>query len=167
MILDRETSPKGTVRDWLDARAETEAIAIVFPETEDTLTWRALRDEACAKAEALIALGAERGESVAIVHPNGRDGVVALLRPCMGLRATMINLAAGPDAIAYALDHSEALAFVHDNQRDVIAEIAPKLRVVDPDMLDNVQSFQLGLSTMASDVPIRNDRSAQGWSIPC
>ena len=139
MIISRDAPPKGTVRDWLDARAEIDAIAIVFPETDDALSWRALRDEARAKAEGLIALGAERGESVAIVHPNGRDGVVALYSALYaGLRATMINLAAGPDAIAYALDHSAArFAFVHESQKGTIAEIAPeRLRVVEPDMLN-------------------------------
>ncbi|WP_299775414.1 class I adenylate-forming enzyme family protein [uncultured Tateyamaria sp.] len=138
MILDRNTPPKGTVKDWLDARADTGGVAIVFPETGDTLDWRTLRDEARAAAEGLAGQGVAPGESVAIVHPNGRAGVVALYAALYGgFRATMINLAAGPDAIAYALDHSGArYAFVHDNQRDVIARVAPtRLTILEPDML--------------------------------
>ncbi|WP_299211426.1 AMP-binding protein [uncultured Tateyamaria sp.] len=138
MILDRNTPPKGTVKDWLDARADTGGVAIVFPETGDALDWRTLRDEARAAAEGLAGQGVAPGESVAIVHPNGRAGVVALYAALYGgFRATMINLAAGPDAIAYALDHSGArYAFVHDSQRDVIARVAPtRLTILEPDML--------------------------------
>ena len=46
MIFDSTHPPKGTVRDWLDARATADGIAVVFPETSETLTWRSLRDDA-------------------------------------------------------------------------------------------------------------------------
>ncbi|MBD0865627.1 MAG: AMP-binding protein [Rhodobacteraceae bacterium] len=84
-------------------------------------------------------LGVQPGESVAIVHPNGRDGVVALYAALYGgFRATMINLAAGRNAIAYALDHSGArFALVHDGQRRLIADTGPqRLTVIAPGMLD-------------------------------
>lgn len=139
MNLDKTTPPSGTVRDWLDARADVGGVAIVFPETGEALTWQVLRDEARANAEGLTGLGVTSGESVAIVHPNGRAGVVALYSALYGgFRATMINLAAGPDAIAYALDHSGArFAFVHDSQRDTIHGIAPdRVAMLEPDMLE-------------------------------
>lgn len=138
MIFNRNRPPEGTVRDWLDARADTGGVAIVFPETGETLDWQTLRDEAKAAAEGLAGLAVAPGESVAIVHPNGRAGVVALYAALYGgFRATMINLAAGPDAIAYALDHSGArYAFVHDSQRDVIARVAhARLTILERDML--------------------------------
>ena len=138
MIFDRNRPPEGTVRDWLGARADAGGVAIVFPETGETLDWQTLRDEAKAAAEGLAGQGVAPGESVAIVHPNGRAGVVALYSALYGgFRATMINLAAGPDAVAYALDHSGArYAFVHDSQRDVIARVAPaRLTILEPDML--------------------------------
>ncbi|SMX43131.1 putative sulfoacetate--CoA ligase [Octadecabacter ascidiaceicola] len=54
----------------------------------------------------MAGLGIEKGESVAIIHPNGREGVVASYATLYGgYRATMINLAAGPNAIAFALEH--------------------------------------------------------------
>lgn len=139
MIFDKSVPPEGTVRDWLDARATSEDVAIVFPETDESITWRRLRDEARDAAQGLAGLGVEQGESVAIVHPNGRGGVVTLYAALYGgFRATMINLAAGPDAIAYALDHSEArYAFVHDSQRDAITRIAPaRLSIIDDGMLE-------------------------------
>ncbi|KIC44939.1 class I adenylate-forming enzyme family protein, partial [Tateyamaria sp. ANG-S1] len=138
MTLDRERPPRGMVRDWLDARAEAGGVAVVFPETGEVLEWVALRDEARAAACGLAGLGVAAGESVAIVHPNGRDGVVALYAALYGgFRATMINLAAGADAIGYALEHSGArFAFVHEGQREAIECVAPeRLTVVEPGML--------------------------------
>ncbi len=138
MIFDPAAPPQGTVRDWLDARAETDDIAVVFPETAEQLSWRALRDTARDMARGLVRLGIAQGESVAIVHPNGRDGVLALYATLYGgFRATMINLAAGPDAIGYALDHSGArFAFVHEAQLDTIATVAPDgLQTITADMI--------------------------------
>ena len=118
MIFTPTVAPQGTVRDWLDARAETDGIAFVFPETVDMLEWGQLRNEARQMAQGLVGLGISKGDSVAIIHPNGRDGVVAIYATFYGgFRATMINLAAGPSAIAYALDHCGAdFAFVHASQ---------------------------------------------------
>ena len=121
MKLTPDAPPTGTVRDWLDARAEQGGTAIVFPDAGDDLTWGGLRDAALAFASDLTARGTTKGESVAIVTPNCRDGVVALYGAlCGGFRATMINLAAGRDAITYALTHSEArVAYVHPEARDL------------------------------------------------
>ncbi|MEP5154317.1 AMP-binding protein [Planktotalea sp.] len=127
MIFDAASPPKGTVKDWLDARAQSDEIAFVFPETGESLGWRGLREAARDMAQGLFGLGIRQGESVAIVHPNGRAGVLAVYAALYGgFRATMINLAAGPDAIAYALEHSGArFAFVHDSQIEPIKKIAP------------------------------------------
>lgn len=128
MIVDPTTPPNGTVRDWLDARADADGIAVHFPETGQNLTWRNLRDDARTLAQKMAALDIQKGESVAIIHPNGHDGLVATYATLYGgFRATMINLAAGPDAIAYALDHSGArFAFVHPTQSEIFASVAPK-----------------------------------------
>ncbi len=127
MTPDHLTPPKGTVRDWLAARAQAGGVAVMFPETGATLTWAQLHADATTIAADLTAQGVAKGESVAIMHPNGWDGVVALYAAlCGGFRATMINLAAGPDAIGYALDHSEArVAFVHDDQVAVFDQVRP------------------------------------------
>ncbi len=123
MKLDPHTPPEGTVRDWLDARATTEKLAFVFPGGDEALGWRDLRDAARVGAADLTARGAAAGDSIAILHPNGREAVIALFATLYGgFRATMINLAAGPDAIRYALEHSEArLAFVHDDATEMFA----------------------------------------------
>jgi acyl-CoA synthetase (AMP-forming)/AMP-acid ligase II len=134
MILDPNSPPTGTVRDWLDARAESGGTAFVFPETDESLSWAQVRDHAAAIAGSLTDQGVGQGESIAIMHPNGRDGVLALFAVLYGgFRATMINLAAGPDAVGYALGHSEAaLAFVHTDHRELFDYVRPhSMKVVE------------------------------------
>jgi acyl-CoA synthetase (AMP-forming)/AMP-acid ligase II len=120
MTLDRATPPSGTVGAWLDRRAEGGGTAIVFPEDGTSLGWAELREDALSFARRVTGLGVAKGESVAIVAPNSREGITAFYGALAGgFRATMINLAAGRDAIAYALEHSEArFAFVHPACRD-------------------------------------------------
>ena len=140
MIFEKAAPPKGTVKDWLDARALEDGTAVFFPETGESLSWRALRDDARKMAQGLIGLGVKQGESVAIVHPNGHEGVLSVYAALYGgFRATMINLAAGPAAISYALEHSGAqFAFVHESQKNQIGTIAPDgLTVIAPKMLQN------------------------------
>ncbi len=128
MRLDRDTPPKGTVRDWLDHRAGEDGVAFIFTEDGATLRWSELLAEAAHVASQLTMAGHAKGESVAILHPNGRAAVIALYGAFYGgFRATMINLAAGRDAIAYALDHSGArTAFVHDSAAEIFAAARPE-----------------------------------------
>ena len=123
MILSPDAPPTGTVRDWLDARTAQDGTAIVFPETGTTLGWGMLQDGAQRFARALTARGVTKGESVAIMSPNSAAGMVALYGALYGgFRATMINLAAGRDAIAFALEHSQARwAFVHPDCANAFA----------------------------------------------
>lgn len=116
MKLETGSPPTGTVRDWLDDRAAQGGVAIYFPETDTTLDWADLRAAAESFATGLTAKGAQKGESIAVVAPNGAGAVTAFYGALYGgFRATMINLAAGRDAISYALDHSEArFAYVDD-----------------------------------------------------
>ena len=136
MKFDPATPPQGSVRDWLDARAATGGTGFVFPETGEELTWEALQNHASAVAKDLTDQGIAKGESVAVIHPNGPGGIKALFSILYGgFRATMINLAAGPEAIRYALDHSEArLAFVHESQREQFETTRP----------DHLVAYQFG-----------------------
>ncbi|WP_299611554.1 AMP-binding protein [uncultured Tateyamaria sp.] len=124
MKLERDAPPAGTVRDWLDARADAGGTAIVFPDNGDVLTWSELRGAAHGFAAALTSKEVKKGESVAIVAPNGKAAVSAFYGAVYGgFRATMINLAAGRNAISYALEHSEArFAFVHESCADLFAQ---------------------------------------------
>ncbi len=127
MKLDPQQPPTGTVRDWLDVRAKSDGTAFVFPDTGESLGWLELRDTAARMARGMVAKGIAKGESVAVIHPNGKAAVLAIYAALYGgFRTTMINLAAGPDAIAYALDHSGArYAFVDDSQTEVFDRVNP------------------------------------------
>ena len=128
MRFDPNTPPQGSVRDWLDSRADAGGIGFVFPETGEELTWQDLRDHAAQVSGDLTAQGIAKGDSVVIMHPNGLEGVKALFSALYGgFRATMLNLAAGPDALGYAMDHCGAVvAFVHDSQMDVFNAVRPE-----------------------------------------
>lgn len=134
MILDPHTPPEGTVRDWLDARADTGGIAVVFPDTGEQLTWSALRETARRLAQLMTSKGIAKGESVAILHPNGRAGIEAIYGTLYGgFRATMINLVAGDAAIGYALEHSEArFAFVDASAFETFERCAKGIESLDP-----------------------------------
>ena len=95
----------------------------MFCESGETLSWADLRKSAHGLAAMLSAQGIAKGESVAILCPNGLAGVLATYAALYGgFRATMINLAAGPDAVAYALEHSEArFAFVDASAQDLFS----------------------------------------------
>ena len=86
-----------------------------------------MQGEAADVAAHLAGLGIQKGESVALMLPNGRAAVVCLLGALYGgYRATPINLVAGPDAVGYALAHSQArVAFVDASQADLWHEARP------------------------------------------
>ena len=84
MRFDATTPPQGTLRDWIDARADRGGTAFVFPETGETLTWPELRDHCAIVAGDLTAQGIAKGESIAVMHPNGYDGVKALFSALYG-----------------------------------------------------------------------------------
>jgi len=125
--------PEGTVRDWLDKRADEGGVAFVFPTEGSKISWEALRCQAAHIAGHITSKGARLGDSIAILHPNGRDGILALFGALYGgFRATMINLVAGDDAISFALDHSDAnFAFVHEDVSELFIRNAPQ-RGIEP-----------------------------------
>lgn len=128
MNVTEEIPPKGTVRDWLDLRADAGGMAVVFPESGAEITWSELRDTAIHFAQTLTSRDVAPGESVAVIGPNSRETVCAFYGVVYGgFRAVMINLAAGRDAIAYALEHSEArYAYVHPDVADVFMAVENK-----------------------------------------
>ncbi len=124
--------PEGTIRDWLDLRAERdgERISHVFPGGE-ALTWARLRAEAMEVASYLRGQGVAPGETVALMAPNGRDAVLALFGGFYGgFRVALINLVAGPEAIRHALDHSEARVVMLDADQKTLFEAACTARPV-------------------------------------
>ena len=123
-------APTGTVRDWIDNNARTapSKVAYAFTDGSAALTWASLANEAYRVANKLTNLGAAKGESIAVMMPNSRDAVIAFFGIVYGgMRATMINLAAGADAVAYAFDHAEVrYAFVAESQQELFAQVKPE-----------------------------------------
>ncbi|ARC37354.1 AMP-dependent synthetase [Paracoccus yeei] len=145
MRLDPHCPPQGTVRDWIDLRAAErgDAISHIFPGDGGTLTWRELRDEAARIGGHLAGLGLSRGDSVALMMPNGRNTVLGLFGALYGgFRATMINLVAGAEAVGYALSHSGARALLLDpSQRDLL-ENALTAHPADPMVIEAGDDFR-------------------------
>ena len=121
------TPPTGTVRSWLDMRADTQGdvISHYFP-GDAALTWAELRSGAVAIAAKLAGMGLHKGESVALMMPNSRQGILCLFGVLYGgFRTTIINLVAGAEAIGYALSHSDAaVVLVNETQRDLLTTAA-------------------------------------------
>ncbi|MDG2339776.1 MAG: AMP-binding protein, partial [Paracoccaceae bacterium] len=130
-------APSGTIRRWLDERAETNGTAYqFFDDPVDTFSWSDLRTEARSIAHHLTSLGIKKGASVAVIMPNGSNAVRTIFGVLYGgFRATLINLVAGDDAISYALEHSESnFALVGEQQQEVLRRCAPNIvPVVLPD----------------------------------
>ncbi|WP_372572753.1 AMP-binding protein [Ruegeria jejuensis] len=124
--------PNGTVRDWLDLRADQGGAGFVFPDGAPDLSWVELRDVACRIACMLTDLGVAKGESVAILYPNCREALAVVFGVLYGgFRATMINLVAGDSAVAYALDHSDArFGFVHPDQTELFDRTATREAII-------------------------------------
>lgn len=135
--------PKGTVRDWLDLRADQGGTGFVFPDGEAALNWTDLRETARRIAGMLTDLGVAKGESVAILYPNCREALEVVFGVLYGgFRATMINLVAGDSAVAYALEHSGArFGFVHPGQTDLFQRAADPARIT---------ALQVGEATQAT-----------------
>ena len=128
MTVAEKTPPQGTVRDWLDHRAAQsgDRLAYSFFGGEDPLTWEQLQNRARSLALHLTSQGVSKGESIAILQPNGREAVECLFGVLYGgFRATVINLVAGDDAIAYALEHCEArFALVGAAQQEMFDRVS-------------------------------------------
>jgi oxalate---CoA ligase len=102
--------PSGHIRDWLDQRAATsgDQISHIF-DNAASLTWGDLRTQAAQIAGQLAGMGLAKGDCVAIMLPNSRQGVLCLFGALYGGFCTaLINLVAGPEAMGYALSHSDA-----------------------------------------------------------
>ena len=131
MKIDPKDPPRGTVRDWLDYRATAlgNKKAYLFFDNSQPITWRELRTSARRIAYQLTATRLQKGASVAILMPNGREAIETLFGVLYGgFRATIINLVAGDEAISYALKHSEAtLAFVGEAQLELFDRVRPEI----------------------------------------
>ena len=152
-----KTPPTGTIRSWLDRRADEQGtdISHYFIDA-DPLTWGELRTEAARIASKLSGMGLSKGDSVALMLPNTREGILCLFGVLYaGFRTAIINLVAGAEAMGYALFHSDAVVvLVGEKQVDLLTaasaaqDIHMRVIVVGQSIVwpDNAQSGPLPIS---------------------
>lgn len=124
MTIVEKSPPIGTVRSWLDKRADEQGADFSHYFTEDLpLTWGELRTGATEISVKLAGMGLSKGDSVALMLPNSRQGILCLFGVLYGgFRTAIINLVAGPDAIGYALSHSDAVVvLVGEKQTELLS----------------------------------------------
>ena len=123
MRFDASAPPSGTIRDWIDTRADEtpDAISHVFTDNDAVLCWHDLRESVRGIAQALAGLGIEKGGTVGLCQPNGYNAVLCLFGILYGgFRALPFNLAAGAKAMGHAISHSKCShVFVDKTQTEV------------------------------------------------
>lgn len=154
----------------LPASRTPEAPAIIDGGTGAVSTFRALADEAVRLSGALAALGAEAGDRVAVIGPQGPRTLVvqaAILRS--GLISVPLSERYGRDALAHRMRDSGArFAFVSEAGRTNLASIDGGL----PDLeqmiaLDEAGADTLGYSSLLADKGSSVPAADTGRDDPC
>ncbi len=93
---------------WAD---DPSRVALVCAgESDEVVTYAALRDDADRLSNALRAMGVVRGDRVAIVLPQGRETAAAYMAVLqLGAIAMPLSLLFGPDALEFRLQDSDAV----------------------------------------------------------
>jgi acyl-CoA synthetase (AMP-forming)/AMP-acid ligase II/thioesterase domain-containing protein len=124
-----------TIRDLVDAAATRrgDGAFLLEPDTGCTLSFAALRDR-CIELSHWLLDRVAAGDKIALAADNGRIAVEVLLGAMYGgLVSVPLNLAAGDEALATALGHSDAaIVIAAEEHRDRLASIASGLgRAID------------------------------------
>ena len=88
--------------------APADSTAIVLPDAGVGITRKQLRDQVGAMADALAALGIERGDRVATILPNGLPAIVSFLAASIAGTAAPLNPGYREDEIAFYLEDTNA-----------------------------------------------------------
>ncbi len=107
-----------SIRHLIDSRAEEtpDSCWLVDPIESRSYSFRDLQKRAQSVAAMLQSQGYSGGESVGYAMSNSPEAAAVLLGIMYaGCRATAINLVAGPDTIAYVLQHSDSRTVIHDD----------------------------------------------------
>jgi len=131
MNLPQYVPPEATIRELITrhARLQPSGVYAIFPETQTTLTYKDLEQEVQAYAAQFDALGLIQGDTVSFMMANGKTALVLFLSALYtGLIISPLNPAAGPDQIAYVLEHSDTkVVFVSEASKAVILSLGDKL----------------------------------------
>ena len=144
MIFDTSLPPNGTIRDWLDYRADAAPhdICYLFSNGDASLTWHTLRDMARKIATGLTTKGITKGESVAFCMSNGCASLLTVYGILYGgFRVTPLNLAAGPAALGHAIAHSKCRFICSAAAQDKILSDALIYADAKPEIINAVDAF--------------------------
>ncbi len=139
-----------TLRHWVDHRAaeSPDATYLVAPETGRTLSFGQLQRASRRLAAYLAQRGAQPGERIALLMPNGFQTCRLFIGVMYGgYCVTPANLLAQPSQLAYVIDHCDArIVFVSPDQverlHEAMKEISRPLEIIvcDPDAVEFIDA---------------------------
>lgn len=126
-IADRPATFFDMIEKISAERPDAEALIV----DELRLTWRQLRDSCLAFARGLLARSVKPGDRIALLMGNGAEFVIAFFACArIGVIVVPINTREQRDGIAYFLDHSGAVALIHDWElADRLPNVSHLLRI--------------------------------------
>jgi len=131
MSLQNYIPPADTVKALIQqhARLQPNNIYALFPETQSALTYQDLEQEILEYAAQFNALGLVQGDTISFMMGNGKTALMLFLSALYtGLIISPLNPAAGPDQIAYVLQHSDTkVVFVSLASKAVILALEDNL----------------------------------------
>src|SRR5262249_1541921 len=105
MMLEMSTA--NTLYELIQA-APPDATAILLPESGIRVSYQSLRDQVTQMANALAALGIERGDRVATVLPNGLPAIVSFMAASVAGTAAPLNPGYREDEFSFYLEDTSA-----------------------------------------------------------
>jgi long-subunit acyl-CoA synthetase (AMP-forming) len=131
MNLPKYVPPAATVRELISqhARLQPNTVYAVFPETQTVLTYQDLEQEVQEYVTQFHALGLVQGDTVSFMMGNGKTALMLFLSALYtGLIISPLNPAAGPEQIAYVLQHSDTkVVFISAASKSVVVNLEDKL----------------------------------------
>lgn len=115
--LDWQHQLQCSIRALIELRAKEtpDAAWLIDPNTTTTYSYSDLKARAQKVAHSIISRGHKGGDSIGYAMSNSADAASVLLGIMYaGCRATAVNLVAGPDTIAYVLQHSDSRTVIYD-----------------------------------------------------
>ena len=131
MNLPKYVPPAATVRELISqhARLQPNTVYAVFPETQTVLTYQDLEQEVQEYVTQFHALGLVQGDTVSFMMGNGKTALMLFLSALYtGLMISPLNPAAGPEQIAYVLQHSDTkVVFISAASKSLVLSLGDKL----------------------------------------
>src|SRR2546425_11691456 len=103
----RKMSNPTTLLDLIQVAA-AERTAVILPEAGIRVTYKQLRDQVAEMANALAALGIQRGDRVATYLPNGLPAIVSFLAASVAGTSAPLNPGYREEEVSFYLEDTAA-----------------------------------------------------------